>query len=59
MSKATRALWCQLVDLSDAWHELSKCDDESENEMAEMAEMAEEECGVSALEPQIADLSIS
>ena len=42
--------------MSDAWHELNERGDESENEMAEISE---EECGVSALEPQIADLSIS
>ena len=23
MSEETRALWCELVDLSDAWHELN------------------------------------
>jgi hypothetical protein len=61
MSTTTRAWWCELVDLSDAWHELSLRDDESENEteMTEMAEMTEEECGIRALEPQISALSIS
>ena len=60
MSTTTRVWWCELVDLSDSWHELNeRGDDESENEMAEMDEMAEEERGVSALEPQIADLSLS
>ena len=56
LSTTTRAWWCELVDLSDAWHELSLRDDESENEMAEMAE---DECGIRALEPQISALSIS
>ena len=59
MSATTRVWWCELVDLSDSWHELNERDDESENEMVEMVEMAEQERGVSALEPQIADLSIS
>ena len=72
MSATTRVWWCELVDLSDSWHELNergdleseneRGDDESENEMVEMVEMvemAEQERGVSALEPQIADLSIS
>lgn len=57
MSTTTRVWWCELVDLSDAWHELNERGDlESEHEMAEMDE---EERGVSALEPQIAALSIS
>ena len=57
MSATTRVWWCELVDLSDSWHELNeRGDDESENEMVEMTE---EVRGVSALEPQIADLSIS
>ena len=66
MSATTRVWWCELVDLSDSWHELNERGDlESENEMDEMDEMAEmdemdeQERGVSALEPQIADLSIS
>ena len=36
MSEETRALWCELVDLSDAWHELnsdlSELNDERERD---------------------------
>jgi hypothetical protein len=46
MSTTTRAWWCELVDLSDAWHELNERGHEDER-------------GVGALEPQIAALSIS
>ena len=53
MSPTTRAWWCELVDLSDAWHELNEHGDlESESETGE-------ERGIGALEPQIAALSIS
>jgi hypothetical protein len=54
ISTTTRAWWCELVDLSDAWHELSLQGGDSKNSMVE-----EEERGVSALDPQIAALSVS
>jgi hypothetical protein len=55
MSTTTRAWWCELVDLSDAWHALNGRGGDSENSMVE----EEEERGASALVPQIAALSIS
>ena len=41
MSEETRALWCELVDLSDAWHELNSdlADLNDEHELDEQREL--------------------
>ena len=47
MSEETRALWCELVDLSDAWHELnsdlSELKDEHERDYELELESSKEE----------------
>ena len=47
MSEESRALWCELVDLSDAWHELnsdlSELNDEHERDYELELESSKEE----------------
>ena len=43
VSEETRALWCELVDLSDAWHELNS-DLADLNDEHELDEQQEGQC---------------
>jgi hypothetical protein len=43
VSEYTRALWCELVDLSDAWHELNS-DLADLNDEHELDEQQEGQC---------------
>jgi hypothetical protein len=43
LSEETRALWCELVDLSDAWHELNS-DLAELNDEHELNEQEEDQC---------------